>query len=558
MNVPYPPDDPAGQPGRVAPGFLEVAALTARTVAQLRPAQVAHRARLRTLRVADRRWPSTVTHPISSRHEHPPGWPGGYQPVAAGFDHGDPRRIAAGDFSLIGEDRRLGDPADWHQASASRLWRFHLHYMEWAWALCRCTDRDWSRSAFANLWSSWRSATSAGDRDAWSPYVASLRLWMLCAVFDALVEGTGIEDDVVGQIAWHAGYVRSHLELDVGGNHLMKNLKALAGAGVFLGRDDLVGFAKAQLEGQLGVQVLADGGHYERSPSYHCQVLEDLIDVRALLAAAGKQPSESLTKSIEAMRAWLGTMVGSDGEVAQFNDAVPVGADRIAALKPSPPPNGPLVVLGDSGYIVLRPDDRVQMICDVGVPSPRDLPAHAHAGCLSFEMYLDGQKVVVDTATSTYEPGPRRTYERSTQAHSTVEVDGKDQSEVWGTFRAARRARPTLERVVVEEGRITVVGSHDGYRRLYGSPTHRRRWSASPGSLLVEDEVTGTGRCKVVSRLYIAEQAAGLAITGLGGPVSVEDCTVAQGFGQTRHASRYLIDSGGGQLPVTLSWRLEW
>ena len=74
----------------------------------------------------------------------------------------------------------------------------------------------------------------------------------------------------------------------MGGNHLVKNLKALVGLGVFLGDDRLVAHAASHLERQIGVQVLADGGHYERSPSYHCQVLGDLIDVAGLLAAAGR------------------------------------------------------------------------------------------------------------------------------------------------------------------------------------------------------------------------------------------------------------------------------
>ena len=32
-----------------------------------------------------------------------------------------------------------------------------------------------------------------------------------------------------GELAAHAGFLRRHLESDVGGNHLVKNLKALTG-----------------------------------------------------------------------------------------------------------------------------------------------------------------------------------------------------------------------------------------------------------------------------------------------------------------------------------------
>ena len=38
----------------------------------------------------------------------------------------------------------------------------------------------------------------------------------------------------------HAGFLRRNLETDVGGNHLIKNLKALAGLAVFFGDDALL------------------------------------------------------------------------------------------------------------------------------------------------------------------------------------------------------------------------------------------------------------------------------------------------------------------------------
>ena len=89
-------------------------------------------------------------------------------------------------------------------------------------------------------------------------------------------------------------------------------------------------------------------------------------------------------------------------------------------------------MLQPSGYVVMRPGPRLHLVADVGPPCPPELPAHAHADCLSFELAVDGQRTVVDTGTSTYAPGERRQYERSTRAHNTVEVDGADQSEVWG------------------------------------------------------------------------------------------------------------------------------
>ena len=82
-----------------------------------------------------------------------------------------------------------------------------------------------------------------------------------------------------------------------------------------------------------------------------------------------------------------------------------------------------------------------RLLADVGPPCPEELPAHAHADTLGCLVHVDGAPLLVDTGTSTYAPGPVRSYERSTAAHNTAEVDGTDSTEVWGAFRAGRRAR---------------------------------------------------------------------------------------------------------------------
>ncbi len=526
----------------------------ARTVSHLRPEQVAHRVRLRAQAAMDRRHPPR--RPPAPRT--PPGWPGGFRSLEADLDHGDPTAIAAGTFTFLDDERALGWPADWDQAGASHLWRFHLHYVEWAWALAQVGDRD----GFARLWRSWTAAIRPGHPDAWAPYVASLRAWVLCDVSDVLVAGTGLEGEVGVALEAHAAFLERRLELDAGGNHLVKNLKALVGLGVFLGSPTRIDRARELLARQLPVQVLADGGHFERSPSYHCQVLGDLLDIQGLLAAAGERPVGGLDDAIGRMQRWLGAMVGDGGDVPILNDGAPVGAARVARLGPVATADR-LVVLEESGYVVVRPDGRSRAVLDVGDPCPDELPAHAHADCLSFVLDVDGSAVIADTGTSTYEPGERRAYERSTAAHNTVEVDGQDQTEVWGAFRAGHRARGLLERAVDDGTTVTVVASHDGYRRLPGSPVHRRTWELTPGRLLVHDEVSGGGHHEVVSRLHLptsGRQAVTITATGNGAPgdgVTERPCRLADGFGSTRPGTE-VADSATGTLPLATGWELTW
>src|SRR5260370_1258281 len=111
-----------------------------------------------------------------------------------------------------------------------------------------------------------------------------------------------------------------------------------------------------------------------------------------------------------------------------------------------------------------------------------------------------------------------RRHERSTAAHSTVQVDGADSTEVWGVFRAGRRARVSGLAVLADSSGLACEAVHDGFRRLPGRPLHRRRWSLTEGGLRVEDLVTGRGRHEIVIRWQLSAGPAGV-VAARGAPV---------------------------------------
>jgi uncharacterized heparinase superfamily protein len=98
-------------------------------------------------------------------------------------------------------------------------------------------------------------------------------------------------------------------------------------------------------------------------------------------------------------------------------------------------------LLRESGYF-RRDGPNFVFFMDVGEVGPTYLPGHAHCDMLSLELWAHGRPILVDTGTSTYEPGELRMWERSTAAHNTVQVGDREQSEIWRSFRVARRARP--------------------------------------------------------------------------------------------------------------------
>ena len=115
-----------------------------------------------------------------------------------------------------------------------------------------------------------------------------------------------------------------------------------------------------------------------------------------------------------------------------------------------------MFALRDAGYYGARGSGHY-VVCDAAPIGPDYQPGHAHGDLLSFELSLAGRRVIVDAGVHGYDGDPLRAWCRSTRAHNTVEIDGEDQCEFWGTFRVARRARPRDVVWTPRAGRIPPV-----------------------------------------------------------------------------------------------------
>ncbi len=138
--------------------------------------------------------------------------------------------------------------------------------------------------------------------------------------------------------------------------------------------------------------------------------------------------------------------------------------------------------LGESGYRKYRGPD-YELLADVGEIGPDYIPGHAHSDTLGFLMQIEKKPFLVDTGISTYEKNQSRQWERSTAAHNTVQLGEWEQSEVWGGFRVARRARPSI----TEETAQSLAAEHDGYVSIGGR--HQRKWTFENGSVMLEDAI---------------------------------------------------------------------
>jgi uncharacterized heparinase superfamily protein len=406
-------------------------------------------------------------------------------------------QFGADSFSFLNRKGSLAE--GWDSAEREKLWRYNLHYFDDLNAEGAETRSIWHRDLIAR----WIAENSPGRGTGWEPYPTSVRIvnWIKWA----LAGGT-FEQEAADSLAIQTRWLSRRLEYHLLGNHLFANAKALVFAGCFFEGQEAQGWlakGSAILREQVPEQILPDGGHFELSTMYHALALEDVLDLVNLSRAYPDNDSSiwrdvaaSLDGRVGGMREWLAAMTHPDGEISFFNDAAigiapsPAELENYAlrmGLAPLPPMPA-AVWLRDSGYIRIESGPCVVMI-DVARIGPDYLPGHAHADTLSFEMSLNGRRVVVNSGTSTYAAGEERLRQRGTAAHNTVVMDGRNSSEVWGGFRVARRARPLSASLDADGRRITVKGAHDGYCRLHGSALHERTWTVTPDGLTIADRV---------------------------------------------------------------------
>ncbi len=484
-----------------------------------------------------------------------------------------------GDFLLLGQAGSLGE-CGWDGPGRELLWRYHQHYFDDLNARDAGERCAWHRDLVAD----WIRANPPGAGVGWHPYPVSLRIvnWVKWAW-----AGNQPGEDFVHSLAVQARWLRRRLEHHLLGNHLLANAKALVFAGLFFDGEEAQGWLRtgaALLRRELAEQVLADGGHFERSPMYHALVLEDVLDVLNAAAAVDadsptwRDTAEACRQAATSMCAWLDAMCHPDGEIAFFNDAAigmapaPAELFRYAAdigIEWRPLDDRLLVSLDPSGYLRAGSGPAVAFI-DVAPVGPDYLPGHAHADTLSFELSVFGQRVLVNSGTSLYGAGPERLRQRGTAAHNTVVIDGEDSSEVWGGFRVARRARPR-DLDVSSGNELRVSCTHDGYDRLPGRPRHRREWRMADGELVVSDQVTGRHRA-AEARYHLhpdlGVEAAADARRGVlrlpggervdwcveSGRARLEPATWHPRFGETRASTCLAVALDDGRAAVRFAW----
>jgi hypothetical protein len=184
------------------------------------------------------------------------------------------------------------------------------------------------------------------------------------------------------------------------------------------------------------------------------------------------------------------------------------GREGLRVWDATPPtPDAPCASFPSGGVHILR-SPRLYVAMRAGSYGQHGVGGHAHNDQLSVVVYVDGRPLILDAGTGSYTADPvARDRFRGTAAHSTVVVDGEEQSPLPGRpFALPDRAQGRV--VAIDDLReiASLCAAHEGYLRLPSQVRHERRITLfrELHALLVEDHLHGEGDVPVEVRFHVA------------------------------------------------------
>jgi hypothetical protein len=399
---------------------------------------------------------------------------------------------SAGTFNFLNLQKDFCSDINWNYQVFGKLWNYNLQYFNF---LHQDNLPDETKIAYLIDIKSWLT----DDRLKLEPYPVSLRVMNIIRYLSNKKEDdTGIIQDTYSQLT----YLNSRIEYHLMGNHVLENAFALLMGGCFFKNKNWEQKAKQILYKELNEQILDDGGHFELSPMYHQIILFRLLELIDYYKNVDDHDIEFLAFAQQQaikMIGWLNHISFKNGDVPHFNDSTDgityrtkqlmLFADELG-LKDTNSHS-----FNGSGYKKFS-NSKYECVADVGKIGPSYQPGHSHADALSFVLYANDIPLIVDVGTSTYQIGERRNIERATCAHNTVVVEGENQSEVWGGFRVARRAKTEI----ISETAAELTARHDGYKRNFGV-IHQRSFVFKDESIVIEDKIEGDNTAS--AKLYL-------------------------------------------------------
>lgn len=381
-------------------------------------------------------------------------------------------------FTFLNLSKTFDIAIDWNYPQYGKLWTYNLTYFDFLHQTGMCKEKG--LQLIHNF-----IDQSASIHDGFEPFPISLRgiNWI-----KFLVKHEISDVKINNSLFAHYHILQDNLEYHLLGNHLLENGFSLLFGAYYFHDDSFYKTANKILTAQLVEQILPDGAHFELSPMYHQIMLYRVLDCINLLKNNIWKDEELLSLLVskaQTMLGWLEAITYCDETTPLLNDSTNGIAPRTKELTQYAARldlRTKHLPLKESGYRKIA-KETYECIVDVGNIGPDYIPGHAHSDTFNFELHIDGKPIIIDTGLSTYETNARRNTERSTSSHNTVMIDDKEQSEVWGGFRVARRAKI----IHLQEGVDWIEATHDGYKKI--GAFHTRQFSFENHKIIIRDTI---------------------------------------------------------------------
>ena len=427
--------------------------------------------------------------------------------------------LLAGEFRFAGETIREPRPLS-RPTTATPAWREGVDRFGWLNDL-RAAGVPGAQAAAVELTRRWLGENLRYREETWRADILAARLRNLLLNSGYLVGGSngggadaGFKALLMGCLYRQAAHLGRALPDGLYGAALLEAVIALMLAGLMLPKGERLLVKGRKIFGrELPRQLLADGGHVERSPQVMLDLLIGLIDLRDVFNAARRPLPDSLQITIETLASVVLMLCHGDGQPARFNDTAEIDPRRVeAALRRAGGKLRPLNQLPLTGFQRME-CARTLVLVDCGAPPRHGLDAHAHAGTLAFEMSIDGDPMVINCGAHPWSKEWQQV-QRTSAAHSTMVVDNVNSSMLLpprkmnggGVKIGGIALKPDIVTSRREEtnGQIWLDLSHNGYEEGFGL-IHRRRLylSANGEDFMGEDQLVGKGGNSFALRFHL-------------------------------------------------------
>lgn len=359
-----------------------------------------------------------------------------------------------------------------------------------------------------------------------------------------------ITDDIAKRIGTslyeHVFFIINNLEKTIpySGNHYLSDLVGLLLISKIFPENRFANyvfkFALKEYYRECLIQISPDGTNYEHSVSYHRLVLELFIVAYAMLSRNGYIIPENVTnrlvKAVDFVATYtkqsgLSPLFGDNdnGRVCEFtprdyrqhgylcsvgqrlfrrrykdafftaeqiyiNEGIINGLDKDAFINPEQRyflNNGMAIVRDQNVELYVNNSDFSILRNQIGVA----YGTHTHPDCLSFELSICGYDFIVDPGTYVYTSDKiLRNYFRGTASHSTILVDGLNQTE-FATTNIFVQTNFTKDHSIKSskiDGTIRVDGSYvfdDGQKKFI----HYRSFELKKNVVTIKDKIVCPG-----------------------------------------------------------------